>query len=287
MGLILVFDMDQTILDSSDPYLFNNPVTPQDMILLKQKIKESLNWNVVNIIKRAAALRPSRKVTAIYMLTNNSSRILVSAVDEVLLEEIGSKGKYKTLRSDRDSEQMPDKPYFFDYIMMRQHYTRPKTADDNPPKSINDILNMMQYMGLDGNIDSAKDIYFFDDIATHNLKAEFNFLSDGKYSNHYIHINPPYSKYVRDRTQYDSILSALSELDGNPPKLPLLNSSRNSRPNTPVTPPSFSLNQNVIHRPNVKRPTILGAFKGGKRLRKTRNKNRLSRSFRNKSTRRK
>jgi hypothetical protein len=238
-------------------------------------------------MKRAAALRPSRKVTAIYMLTNNSSRILVSAVDEVLLEEIGSKGKYKTLRSDRDSQQMPDKPYFFDYIMMRQHYTRPITADDNPPKRMTDILNMMQYMGLDGNIDSAKDIYFFDDIATHNLKAEFNFLSDGKYSNHYIHINPPYSKYLRDRTQYDSILSALSDLDGNPPKLPLLNSSRNSRTNTPTTPPSFSLNQNVIHRPNAKRPTILGAFKGGRRLRKTRNKNRLYHSLSNKSTRRK
>jgi hypothetical protein len=211
------------------------------------------------------------------MLTNNSSRILVSAVDEVLLEVIGSKGRYKTLRSDLDSREMPDKPYFFDYIMMRQHHTRPKTADDNPPKRMTDILNMMEYMGLDGNIDSAKDIYFFDDIATHNLKAEFNFLSDGKYSNHYIHINPPYSKYVRDRTQYDSILRALSDLDGNPPKLPLLN----SRPNKPEDPPSFSLNG------NTKRPTIFGGFKGGRRLRKTRNRNRMCRAFRNKITRRK
>lgn len=278
--------MDQTILDSSDPYLFDNPATPEDMLLLKRRIKAAFNWNVVNIMKRAAALRPD-KVSGIYMLTNNSSRSFVSAVDEALLEEIGSKGKFRTFKPDLESGQMPNKPYFFDYIMTRYHYSRPRDTDDSPPKRMIDILNIMKYTGLDGNMESVKDIYFFDDIANHNLKAEFNFLSDGKYSNHYIHINPPYSKYVRDRTQYDSILRALSDLDGFPRNLHLLNSSRNSRTNTPTTPPSLTLNQNSIHRPNAKRPTILGAFKGGRRLRKTRNKNRLCRSLRNNSTRRK
>ncbi len=93
MGLILVFDMDQTILDSSDPYLFERPPGPEALIILKQKIKEALNWNVVNIMKRAANLRPTGEVSAICLLTNNSSHILVSAVDEVLYEETGSKGK--------------------------------------------------------------------------------------------------------------------------------------------------------------------------------------------------
>jgi len=96
MGLILVFDMDQTILDSSDPYLFERPPTPEAHIILKEKIRLALNWNVVNLMKRAAKLRPSGQVSAICLLTNNSSTILVSAVDEVLFEETGSKGKYKT-----------------------------------------------------------------------------------------------------------------------------------------------------------------------------------------------
>ena len=223
MGLILVFDMDQTILDSSDPYLFNRPATPEAHVNLKQKIKSALNWNVVNIMKRAAKLRPSGQVSAICLLTNNSSTILVSAVDEVLYEETGSKGKYKTYRGNANDRTMPDKPYFFDSIMMRQHTSRPKTVDDNPPKRLLDILNMMKFIGAkDTDIQTIRDIYFFDDIGTHNLRQEFNFMSDGKYKDHYIQITPPYNTRFQDRTDYRPILHALAALDKEQPELPLL-----------------------------------------------------------------
>lgn len=221
MGLVLVFDMDQTILDSSDPYLFERPNTPEAHVILKEKIRQGLNWNVVNIIKRAAKLRPD-KVSAICLLTNNSSTILVSAVDEVLYEETGSKGKYKTYRGNANDRTMPDKPYFFDSIMMRQHSSRPKTIDNNPPKRLLDVLNMLEFIGIKAGPDSIKDVFFFDDIGTHALRPEFNFMSDGKYKDHYIQITPPYRTDIIDKTDYNPILHTLANLDKEQPTLPPL-----------------------------------------------------------------
>ena len=42
MGIVLVFDLDQTILDSSDPYLFERPNTEEARVIIKQKIREAL-----------------------------------------------------------------------------------------------------------------------------------------------------------------------------------------------------------------------------------------------------
>jgi hypothetical protein len=300
MGLVLVFDMDQTILDSSDPYLFNRPPTPEARVILKKKIRESLNWNVVNLLKRAAKLRPDG-VSAICMLTNNSSTILVSAVDEVLYEETGSKGKYKTYAGNANDREMPDKPYFFDSIMMRQHSSRPKTIDDNPPKRYIDIMNMLSYIGMkDVGIDRMKDVFFFDDIGTHNLRSEFNFMSEGKYKDHYIHITPPYNKLLQDRTDYRPILHSLAALDKQQPELPPLATplrrgpaityyrvpqaygkllsagplpSAGPPPPTPYRPrsntkvnannlglPPPPQEQSLHKKPTISRPSLLGAF---------------------------
>jgi len=295
MGLILVFDMDQTIIDSSDPYLFERPNTPEANVILKQKIRQALNWNVVNIMKRAAKLRPDDGVTAICLLTNNSSTILVSAVDEVLYEEIGSRGKYKTYRGNVNDRGMPDKPYFFDSIMMRQHTSRPKTVDDNPPKRLVDVLNMLQFIGIKAGPDSIKDIYFFDDIGTHALRPEFNFMADGKYKDHYIQITPPYNVKFQDRTDYRSILDSLANLDKEQPSLPtrpLSLRNANSKPSTNVLPAptpyrprsnakvnEINLNllpapqeQSVRAKASIKRSSLLGAFSpaGGSRYKKSR-----------------
>jgi len=299
--------MDQTILDSSDPYLFERPAGPEALVILKRKIKESLNWNVVNIIKRAAKLRPD-KVSAICLLTNNSSHILVSAVDEVLYEETSSKGKFKTYRENADDKGMPprDKPYFFDSIMMRNHSSRTKTIDNNPPKSIIDIINMMYLLGLRGlefeNL--MKDTYFFDDIGTHNLRQEFNFMSDGKYKDHYIQITPPYNKLLQDKTDYRPILHALAALDKEQPELPLVTPLRRgpsityyriprtsaplpsagpppptpyrNRSNTRVNENNLQLppppqEQSVHKKPTIGRTSLMGAFsRGGTKSRKTR-----------------
>lgn len=318
MGLVLVFDMDQTILDSSDPYLFERPNTPEAHVILKEKIRQGLNWNVVNIIKRASKLRPD-KVSAIYLLTNNSSTILVSAVDEVLYEETGSKGKYKTYRGNANDRTMPDKPYFFDSIMMRQHSSRPKTIDNNPPKRLVDVLNMLHFIGIKAGPDTIKDVFFFDDIGTHALRPEFNFMSDGKYKDHYIQITPPYRTDLTDRTDYNPILHALANLDKGQPTLPPLPKSFRRGPSItyykiprttaplpsagppPPTPyrdrsnakvnannlglPPPPQEQSVHKKPTLARASLMNAFKppnpkGGSR--KTRKRNGCSRFTRRK-----
>jgi hypothetical protein len=231
MGLILVFDMDQTILDSSNPELFDKPYSPQGHLYLKKIIKEGLNWNIVNILKRAAKLRPSGKVTAICLLTNNSNATLVSAVDEVLYDETASKGKYKSYSTNVNDKTMPDKPYFFDSIMMRQHSSRPKTIDNNPPKRLVDILHMLAFLGIsDPGAEAMKDIYFFDDIGSHALRAEFNFMSSGKYKDHYIQITPPYRTGINDTTDYNPILHSLANLDKEQPTLPPIEKPLRSGP---------------------------------------------------------
>jgi len=311
MGLVLVFDMDQTILDSSDPYLFKIPNGPEEYTVLKERIRQGLNWNIINIIKRAVKLRPSGKVTAICLLTNNSSTILVSAVDEVLYDETGSKGKYKSYKGNANDRTMPDKPYFFDSIMMRQHSSRPKTIDNNPPKRYIDIMNMLKFIGMkDVGIDTMKDVYFFDDIGTHNLRAEFNFMSEGKYKDHYIQITPPYNKLLQDRTDYNPILHSLAAIDKQQPTLPPLATplrrgpvitkytiprtsgklpSALPLPQTPYRPrsntkvnennlglPPPQQEQSVHKKATIGRTSLMGAFtppnKGGSR--KTRKRNR-------------
>jgi len=265
--------MDQTILDSSDPYLFNRPATPEAHVILKGKIKEALNWNVVNIMKRAAALRPAG-VTAICLLTNNSSEILVSAVDEVLQEEIGSTGKYRTYKNE-SAQSMPDKAYFFDAIMMREHFTRPKTVDNNPPKRLEDIQNILGMLKIEASAaDILKDIFFFDDIPTHELKTQFESMDGGKYKNNYIHITPPYSKLRMDKTVYVPVLQALHALDGKgtelpaPPPIPAPPAQPRPVGRTSVLPPVSAYpvevkppqEQSVHRKASPPRPSVFGAF---------------------------
>lgn len=223
MGLILVFDMDQTIIDSNDQRFFEDVNTAEEYRAFKKMVRDSLNWNIVNIMIRASKLRPD-KVSAMCLLTNNSYDVLVSVLDEILLEITGSVGKYKTYPGNANSNEMPKKSYFFDSIMMRQHRSRPMTVDHNPPKRYEDIMNMMKYIGVKDP--QMKDTFFFDDVGTHALRSEFNFMSDGKYKDHYIQIRPPFSKFSTDMTFYIPVLQALALLDGKPPSLPPVDSRR-------------------------------------------------------------
>jgi len=104
---------------------------------------------------------------------------------------------------------------------MRQHSSRPKTIDNNPPKRLVDILHMLAFLGVsDPGSEAMKDIYFFDDIGSHALRGEFNFMSSGKYKDHYIQITPPYRSDTDDTTDYKPILHTLANLDKEQPTLP-------------------------------------------------------------------
>jgi hypothetical protein len=230
MGVVLVFDMDQTIIDSSDDSLFRIPDTPDNFRTLKFKLKSQsrVNINIVNILKRAARLRLSGKVSAICLLTNNSDAFFVSAVDGLLKDEIsyrdpeGAVGRYRNseyLKKDPESIKMRDNQgYFFDVIMMRHHSSRKRL--DSPPKSFEDVKTMMGYLDKAVNL---RDVYFFDDIF-HKLDGELIFEGFDSQS---IKITPPFDRFKHDFTNYEPVLSKLSELEG--PK-----SSASVRP--PATP---------------------------------------------------
>ena len=221
-GLVLVFDMDQTIIDS-DPFFKSNP-------LEYSKIPDYLNMNVVNILLRAAKLRPT-KVMAIFLLTNNSDKQFVAAVDSALYKlSMGSRGKYNTVESaDSNSSKMPHKEYFFDDIFMIDHPKRKQASIgvSSGVKDLHTVLEMMHTINSDEHPNIIKNLFFFDDMSNHKLHDEFIEYSGGKYKNHYITIHPPYQKGKIDKTNYRPILKALQKLDKKPASLSLRKTRRN------------------------------------------------------------
>ena len=212
MGIVLVFDLDQTILDSSDDRLFDGSLGPDE---IRELIKKNLNMNIVNLLIRASELRPSGKVTAICLLTNNSSIKFVELVDSVLKEHTGSVGSYGK-RAVEDGFKSGE--YFFDAIMTRNHIARPTTVTRSPPKRLEDINKMLEPFGLSFGSATMDDLFFFDDISNHEIMRSYKEV--GEFRENYIQIKPPYTKYTRDTTNYTPILRALSELDGGAPTLP-------------------------------------------------------------------
>jgi hypothetical protein len=176
-GLILVWDMDQTII-SDRPFIWNN--------------------NALNLIKRAVLSKP--KVTAIFLLTNNPNDPFIDAITDAIT----------------DSMDFPDEMNImnvFDGIMSATDPTRiPSTDPRYPPgglKRLEDIMMLMMRKRLPFNPATLKDrVYFFDDLPNHVLKEQ---LPEG----HYIQIVPPFSDTsIEDKTDYRSVLAALNSNEG-------------------------------------------------------------------------
>jgi len=212
MGIVLVFDLDQTILDTSDDRLFDGSLGPDE---IRELIKKNLNMNIVNLLIRTSELRPSGKVTAICLLTNNSSVKFVQLVDGVLKELTKSNGSYGK-KAVEDGFEAGE--YFFDAIMTRNHSARPITASGSPPKRIEDINKMLEPFSTSFGSATMGELFFFDDVPNHQILQTYKEVGDFK--ENYIQIKPPYNKYTRDTTNYTPILRALSELDGGAPTLP-------------------------------------------------------------------
>jgi hypothetical protein len=208
-GLILVLDMDQTIIDS-EPFFRQNPLN-------RSKIPEYLNMNIIHILLRAAKLRPN-KVKGIFLLTNNLDKDFIAKVDTAILDlSMGSKGKYNTSEStDYISQKMPDKEYFFDDIFMLDHPKRKSKIPGGSPevKDIHTVVEMIKTIDSTASPNIISKLFFFDDIPDHKLHDEFLNSSGGKYKQHYMTITPPYKKGITDKTNYTPILKALHKLDG-------------------------------------------------------------------------
>jgi len=177
-GLVLVFDLDNTIINTSEElinFVKDKTKTPEEK---KQLIDDALNKVLINeVLKPAADLRDTNtnKVDAIFLLTNNSSYDYVSAVSSYLAEILKSKGSFETVRKDRKrgDPKFPDPTsdgHFFDYIMVRQH---PSRSVFSPTKSSQDITFMMISLNKPVN-DLLNRVLFFDDaVPRHYLFSEF------------------------------------------------------------------------------------------------------------------
>jgi len=163
MGLVLVFDLDQTLIDSNGLSLSKN----QGKENIWNRIGSHLNTKIINeVLKPALELRVERKVDAIFLLSNNSGKEYVVNVIHYLALILGV-----------------DEP--FDYVMIRQHSSRPQS--DNPPKRLQDVKFMMDntVIPIPYSDDTlASRVYFFDDNTAHEIRKELE-------PDHYIEIQGP------------------------------------------------------------------------------------------------
>ena len=224
-GLVLVFDLDNTIIDT-DLELMKfviddaRPLAERDA-----HIDAALNKKLLNEVLRPAALlrdNGSNKVSAILLLTNNNSGEYASLVSSYLAKLLKSEGAFETVRADRfkGAPSIPPSLHglIFDYIMMRNHPTRPQNPSVNggpvPPKRIADIFTMLNCLGMPTN-DLERRTFFFDDsLHRHELLRE---LSVKGYPSHYVFIEANkgsesgYMKGSPDATDYSQVIKAFAD----------------------------------------------------------------------------
>jgi len=173
-GLILVFDLDETIVNTTKPLKFN----PE----------------ILKILTVASSIR-GQGVDAIFLLTNNG--------DDKYVDEI-NKGLARITDYDNDK--------FFDAVMTANHMFR-TLEDDYPIKHLQDIKILMSAARkpFRTNEDLMSRTYFFDD-QEHVIQHEMEDNFDGKYANHYIKITPGFTGKEDDITDYTAINSAIRNI---------------------------------------------------------------------------
>jgi hypothetical protein len=172
-GLVLVFDLDQTLIDTRTI----STITRTDDI-----IDAALNGKIINgILGPANAFRASYpgSIDAILLLTNNGNAAYISKVCKVIARKLGHTGSnFRNIQSRENARFKYKVPLFFDYIMMRQNIHR---QSDN--KSLRDVRIMLNILKVkDDNLESRT--YFFDDQEHGIMRSEIG-------DSHYIKITGP------------------------------------------------------------------------------------------------
>ena len=192
-GLIFVFDLDQTLIDSEGTFeeLDADERKPPAEQRVWDIIHERLNMTLITkVLAPACALRDSGVgIDAICLLTNNSSREYVANIALYLKELIKSNGQFKTIqKTPNGNSEFPEIDTVFDYIMVRQHKSR--NGSGNPPKSLTDIAYMMNALEIPFKdpADVARRTFFFDDNTSHRIRQQ---LTTYGYPTHYTIIQGP------------------------------------------------------------------------------------------------
>jgi len=187
MGLILVFDLDDTIAH----------MNPDGSIVINNNILEMF----INIKQKA--LRGTA-IDGIFLLTNNDSKNYVAHIDYYLLKRTGSIGGFVG-----GEEGYPSAEYFFDYIMDYRHSARNKLKN----KSVADVKFMVDKLSIPyiDDTDILNRTFFFDDLE-HDLKGD---MEANGVPEHYIRITPPFKTDIDDKTDYKPVRDALSKEEKN------------------------------------------------------------------------
>jgi hypothetical protein len=192
-GLILVFDLDQTLIDSTDMLqLLNEELKkPNSELDADRIITGKINMTLINtVLIPAVKLRDTgRGVDAIFMLTNNSDRDYIGLICLYLSRLVQSVGRFSNVKNGpMGNSQYPSINTVFDYVMVRQHPSREQVY--NPPKSLSDVEYMMKALNLPdrGRADVAKRTFFFDDNENHTIRRQLDIYG---YPGHYILIRGP------------------------------------------------------------------------------------------------
>jgi hypothetical protein len=202
-GLVLVFDLDNTLIDTMDMETMKGD---------DQIIRDALNKKIINLVLNPAEIFRSEypgSVDAILLLTNNNDSEYVSRVCKVIAEMIQYRGSnFRSIRNAENSSISNNYPLFFDYIMMRQNKHRNKPLE----KNIGLVKTMLTALKI--NTDNLKErTFFFDDQEHPVMRSE---LADG----HYIKIIGPvrdagFLKDSPDLTDYEPILEVLRSITHN------------------------------------------------------------------------
>ena len=241
-GIVLVFDLDQTIIDSS---YVSFPISVYDTVRTLNNKPFIVNERLMNtVIFPAAALRESYKVSAILMLTNNSSADYIAGVSKYIYNDIKKKfkmvgipittitkgmyGQTDAGKARKDVTGLPENDYFFDYIMTRTSQGR---AGDpgNPVKRLEDVKNMLAKLGKSTkNLESR--VFMFDDKKDHMIGKELdppiNYILI-KSKDKDTGANVPFQVGSEEITNYNPIKGVLSGLSGDNLSAELNNSMKN------------------------------------------------------------
>jgi hypothetical protein len=183
-GIILVWDLDKTLVSEYIPKKANQT----NASYLQNEWDITLNSSALQILKKANELK-GEKVSAIFLLTNNSDRLFIQKVIETIEKTLGTS-------------------YIFDLVYDALHENRIHQIKNLPKqfamKSMIDVQNMLKDVGYSISYDKLlengkRNIFFMDDMNSHELVKQSNF----------IHITPPFNSDEEDKTDYSPLTSVL------------------------------------------------------------------------------
>ena len=154
-GLVLVFDLDLTLVDTNKVF----EIASKKGIIHSDELNDHLNIRLIEDVLKPAVQLKGQTVSAIILLSNNSDDKYVNFICDSLSRMIGVNDAFDSIVSRNGSQIVPR--------------GEPK---ENPPKRLIDVETILKSIGKDSS-NLAGRVYFFDDLH-HIIEKE---LGPGQY----------------------------------------------------------------------------------------------------------